>query len=387
MKEFLVTDYGVKADLPSLQTEALQKVFDLCPGTVIFPAGTYRTGGLLIHSDTTILLKTGAVLVGSDECTDFPVFPVPEGVELRTDMEMITGYYTQGPWKEYRRAILSAYGEKNVSIIGEEGSLIDGSDCYDPDGEEGFRGPHGIFLTNCENVVLRGYTIRSCGNFMHQVDNCKNLLMENVKNIAGHDGIHLHCCVHTEIRDCIFETGDDCIAGINIEDLHVNHCTLNTSCNLFRIGGKGILVENCRMQGPGIYPHRMTVVKGKNDVLPQNEGRHNTLFLIDYFSSITHPMDEPSHDIVFRNCEIDTIETLLHYEFDWNVLQVGTPLAELIFENVKFTGLNVPMVINPTKQEFPLRMIFRGCTISFRENAADPRLVNGTVPNLEIINE
>ena len=149
MNEFIVTDHGVKADLPSLQTEALQKIFDLCPGTVVFPAGTYRTGGLLIRSDTTILLKSGAVLVGSDERTDYPVFPVPEGVELRTDMEMITGYYTQGPWKEYRRAILSAYGEKNIAILGEEGSLIDGSDCYDPDAvgiKTGFTTPAGHCL-------------------------------------------------------------------------------------------------------------------------------------------------------------------------------------------------------------------------------------------------
>ena len=77
----------------------------------------------------------------------------PEGVELRTDMELICEYYKtifdKDPWDTYRRAMISAYGESNIAIIGEEGSVIDGRDCFDPDGEEGFRGPHGIFMTNC----------------------------------------------------------------------------------------------------------------------------------------------------------------------------------------------------------------------------------------------
>ncbi len=384
MKEYVVTDYGVRANAPELQTEALQKIFDLCPGTVVFPAGTYRTGGLLLRSGTTVLLKNGAVLTGSDECTDYPVWDIPEGVEMRSDMEMLTGYYKQGPWKEYRRAILSAYGQKDLKILGEAGGLIDGSDCYDPNGEEGFRGPHGIYFTNCENIVLSGYTIRSCGNFMHQIDNCQNVLMDGVTCIAGHDGIHLHCCTHTEIRNSVFHTGDDCIAGINIRDLYVHDCELNTSCNLFRIGGIGITVENCRMFGPGIYPHRMTVVRGKNDVLPQNEGRHNTLFLVEYFSSPSHPLGEYAHDIVFRSCEIENIETLLHYDYDLEVLQSGTPLSDLTLENVTVKGLNIPLIADASRQDKPLVLNLKNCKISFRADSPHTSLTTGAERNFEV---
>ena len=44
---YCITDYGVIANLPELQTEKLQAVLDLCRengGTVVIPAGVYRTG-------------------------------------------------------------------------------------------------------------------------------------------------------------------------------------------------------------------------------------------------------------------------------------------------------------------------------------------------------
>ena len=196
---YKVTDYGVIANLCALQTEALQAVFDLCRvqgGTIVLPEGRYYTGGLRMWSDTTLYLERGAMLIGSDRCEDYPVFEVPEGVELRTDMELITQYYDNRPWETYRRAILSVYGGKNIAVIGEEGSLIDGQDCTDPAGEEGYRGPHGLFITNVENLTMKGYTISNCGNFMHQIDNCRNITMRSVTCTGGSDGIHLHHCRH-----------------------------------------------------------------------------------------------------------------------------------------------------------------------------------------------
>ncbi len=146
-----VTDHGVEPDKKEQQTEALQKLFDRCKdggGTVVFPKGTYRFSGVLIYSDTTVLLESGAELLGSKECGEYPVFPVPEGVSLRTDMEMIPNYSGFKIRGEYRRALFSAYGERNIAVIGAPGSVIDGQNCYDPEGEEGYRGPHGIFLSN-----------------------------------------------------------------------------------------------------------------------------------------------------------------------------------------------------------------------------------------------
>ncbi|MBQ4113034.1 MAG: right-handed parallel beta-helix repeat-containing protein [Clostridia bacterium] len=374
MNRYVITDYGVIPNTDALQTEAIQKVLDLCKnggGTVVIPRGCFCIASLRMWSDTTLYLESGAQLLGSEECTNYEVFDVPAGVELRTDMELITQYYLDKPWPEYRRAMISAYGEKNIAIIGEgEDSFIDGRDCYDPDGEEGFRGPHGVFFTNCQNIVMKNYTIKRNGNFMHQVDNCRNILMENVTCLAGHDGIHLHHCTHTLIRNCRFITGDDCIAGINIKDLTVKNCEINTSCQAFRIGGHDILVEDCHIWGPGYYPHRRTVVQGKGVELPREEGRHNIHALVYHFASTNFPSEVPYGNYVFRNCLVETVDRLMLYQADGGPLESGAYLADMTFENVTFQGMLYPAHCIPSAK-VPLTVTLKNCSVDFREESRD----------------
>ena len=363
--KYCVTDYGVKVNCDTLQTKAFQRVFDLCKkqgGTVVVPKGKYCVAALRMWSNTTLYLESGAELYGSEECDDYEVFPIPEGVEMRSDMEVISQYYGT-PWETYRRAIITAYGEKNISIIGEPNSVIDGRNCYDPNGEEGYRGPHIIFLSCCENVLFEGYTARHSGNFLHEANNCKNVTMRRVTCLGGSDGIHLHCTKNTLIEDCLFKTGDDCIAGINVKDLLVRRCILNTSCNLFRIGGTNIHVKDCYAYGEGYYPHRMTVVKGKNEELPREQGRHNTLFLVDYFANKNYP-EKPS-DIHFEDCVFENIHSPLYYRADSSFIQNGIYLGEFTLKNVRFTDLKEPSVPMATKDN-PLKIVMENVSVHFQ---------------------
>ena len=370
MNKYIITDYGITPNVTELQTSKIQAVLDLCEkdgGTVVIPKGRFYTAALYIHSNTTLYLERGAELYGSDNCDDYEVFDIPEGVEMRSDMELITQYYGE-PWETYRRAIISAYGEKNISIIGEPGSVIDGQNCYDPDGEEGYRGPHAIFFTCCENVLFEGYTARHSGNFLHEANNCKNLTMRRVTCLGGSDGIHLHCTENALIEDCLFKTGDDCIAGINIKNLLVRRCVLNTSCDLFRIGGVNIRVEDTYAYGPGYYPHRKTVVKGKNVELPREEGRHDLLHVVIYFASTNYPYI-PS-DIHFKNCVIENAKDILNYTADKGKLQSGTHLGEFTLENVRFTDLKATSVPMANADE-PLTIRMKDVTVEFHESATD----------------
>ncbi len=369
MTKYRVTDFGVKPNIDELQTEVFQKVFDMCKsggGIIIVPKGKYLVAALRMWSNTTLYLEDGAEIFGSDNCDDYEVFPIPKGMEMRSDMELITQYYGR-PWDTYRRAIITAYQEKNISIIGEKDSFFDGQNCYDPNGEEGYRGPHIIFLSCCENVLLQGYTARHSGNFLHEANNCRNLTMKNVTCLGGSDGIHLHCSKDTVIEDCTFITGDDCIAGINIENLLVNNCTLNTSCNLFRMGGININVKNTTSKGPGYYPHRMTVVKGKNNELPREQGRHNTLALVDYFASTNYPFK--ASDIHFENCVFDDFERVLYYPADQDSLHSGTHLGLFTFKNVVFNKVKFPAYIIESKEE-PLTVILDNVKVSFDESSS-----------------
>ena len=63
MKDYRVTDYGVKANITEFQTAQIQAVLDLCKeggGKVIFPRGKYYISSLWMWSDTTLYLEKGA---------------------------------------------------------------------------------------------------------------------------------------------------------------------------------------------------------------------------------------------------------------------------------------------------------------------------------------
>ena len=369
-----LSDFGVTPDAEYPQTQAIQNVLELCKetgGTVVFPQGTYRVSSLLLHSGTTVFLESGAVLLGSKNCDDYAVFDVPEGVTLHTDIEMIPQYFGHQKRDEYRRAMLSAYGEENIAIIGEPGCVIDGQNCWDGEGEEGYRGPHGIFLSNCRHITLKGYTVQHSGNFMHQLDACEDVAMTDVTCLGGSDGIHLHCCENVAIERCVFRTGDDCIAGINIRNLHVNNCVLNSSCQAFRMGGVNLFVENCHVYGPGEYPHRVTVVKSKTEELPREAGRHNMYSFMIFFASESFPAKEHSRNIVFRNMIVENADEVLYYHADSpGDLQSGDRLRELTFDNVRFTGLKKSSRVDGAAEE-PLTVRLRNVTAEFRSGPGE----------------
>ncbi len=355
-------------------------------GTVIVPTGTFRTGGLYLHSNTTLYLQKGAKLIASDRCEDYPIYPIPEGMQIHTDMQLIADYYRDALDKDrYRRAILSAYGQSHIAIIGEEGAMIDGVDCADPKGEEGFRGPHGIFMSNCTDIRLQGYTICNCGNFAHQIDTSRDLVMQHVTCLGGHDGIHLHLADGFLIEDCVFHMGDDCIAGINTRNLTVRRCEMNSACSAFRLSGNHILVENCKVFGPSEYPHRVSVVQGvgtdavydRANALPKEAGRHNMVSLLMHFGSTALAMGEPYRDVVFRRCSVEGVDALLHYRAGSD-LQEGTYLAQLHFEDMNVQGLQ--FLSHPQgAKECPLQITMQNVKASMR----DGTVCNGFNPASE----
>lgn len=369
MKTYNVLDYGVKTNEPRLQTAQIQAVLDLCKsggGKVIFPEGTYHISSLRLWSDTVVYLEKGAKILGSQNCNDYAVYDVGEDFEFFTDSEAFAHNRGYRRPDTYRRAMFSAFGEKNITILGEKESLIDGMRCYDAKGEENFRGPHGIFMSSCKNITLTGYTIQNSGNFMHQLDNCENVIMDHITALAGHDGIHLHCCKNMQIKNCTFITGDDCIAGADVSDVTVSNCKLNTSCNTFRIGGAKVLIENCTAEGPGYYPHLLSVVKGPEFNFKRTDGRHNTVCFLNYFSSKYFKNEKPA-DITVRNCQIKDVDQLLSYDVREPLHNVAN-LKEVVFENITATGLKAPSSARACK-EMPLNIILKNVTMTFSNGA------------------
>lgn len=309
-------------------TKKLQSLIDQAHreggGKVVIPAGKYLIGSLRLYSDITLYLQAGAELYGSKDYLDYTDYHVPTTMKYVKDPEYkekwnLPDYYIYG--------MLCAFGEKNISIIGEKGALIDGQDCFDANGEEKFRGPMGIILSSCENVHLQGYTFRNSANWSHQIDGCRNVRIEEVCVQAGHDGFNFHHCTDVEVRRCELETGDDCIAGYDIENLRVEDCMLNTACNSMRIGGVNLLFERCKFYGPGKYPHRI-------------EGTFYTHAMFKYYAIGIDDIRRDAGDIRFRECEMQNVTRLFSYRHgDRELMQENRPLRSLTLERCTINGL------------------------------------------------
>ena len=355
-----------------LHTPYIQSALDRCKengGEVVLADGEWHIGSLRLHSNTTLRLSSGTKLIASDRMADYENFHVPSTLGYLSSPWMIEAWHLP---EHYIMAPIVAFDAENVAVIGEPGSVIDGSDCYDPEGEEKFRGPMGMVFSKCRGVTLKGYTYQNAANWAHQLDSCTCVHMDGVTVLAGHDGINIHHCVGVVIENCDFRTGDDCVAGYNVQNLIVRNCSLNTSCQNFRIGGKNVLIENCRLWGPGEYPHRVS-------------GRHNTLFAFIYYALRYDRVDVDSENWLVRNCTMENLDCLFDYRYGADFTHDARPLRDVTFENVTMTGFLKPAVFNPVPGN-PLTVTMRNVTMSRREGVQTERMFH-TSPDVKLILE
>ena len=77
LKRYVITDYGVIANIKEVQTEKIQSIIDLCAheggGVIVFPNGTFVSGSLFFKPKTHLLLEEGGELKGSDRIKDFQI--------------------------------------------------------------------------------------------------------------------------------------------------------------------------------------------------------------------------------------------------------------------------------------------------------------------------
>ncbi len=362
-------------------TERIQKAIDTCfgagGGEVRLGPGEHPVKGLRLRSNVTLHLESGARLLASRDPADYDgvvrsdtVEPFDENLLNANDRLSITSA------NHWNNAVIRIYRAHDAAVVGEPGSEIDGQNCYDPEGEENYRGPHGIGVHFSSNILCRGYTIRNTGNWAHRFCLSRDIRVEGVSIRGGHDGVDFHACDRALVEDCDIRTGDDCVAGFDNEGLAVRRCRLNSACSDFRIGGRGILVEDIEAWGPGESAFRGSLSKEDKMaglIPPPGVGRRNTLSFFTFYGN-ARVRRQPG-DIVFRNCRIRGVDKLMHYNFSGNeVWQNGRPLADVTFENVAAEGLGQPSVAYGTA-EIPLALRMRGCSIAFADEA--PELFRG----------
>ncbi|WP_207422290.1 glycoside hydrolase family 28 protein [Desertivirga brevis] len=298
-KDYKITDFGAQPGAQVNNTAAFKKAIETCSknggGRVVVPAGAFLTGAIYLKSNVNLHLADGATIVFSHNPKDYPiVFTRWEGMECMNYSSLIY-----------------AYGEKNIAVTG-NGTLDgnannerwwnwNGSPRYgwkegmpkqtpartalhemmhkkvDPRkrifGDGHYLRPNMFQPYNCKNILVSGVKmINSPMWFMNPVL-CENVTIEKVK-VAAHgpntDGCDPESCKNVLIKDCYFDTGDDCIAiksgrdedgrriGKPAENHIIEGCEMKDGHGGVVIGSeiaggaRNIYAINCTMDSPNL---------------------------------------------------------------------------------------------------------------------------------------
>jgi polygalacturonase len=298
-KVFPVTKYGAIRGGKTGNTEAFRKAIEACHrsggGRVIVPAGTFLTGAIYLKSNVELHLEDGAKILFSRDPKEYPiVFTRWEGMECMNYSSLIY-----------------AYGEENIAVSGK--GILDGnadnenwwnwngSKRYgwkegmpkqtparnalhemmhrqiDPRkrvfGEGHYLRPNLIQPYNCKNVRIADVKMVNSPMWFINPVLCENVIMENVRIVShgpNNDGCDPESCKNVLIKNCYFDTGDDCIAiksgrdedGRRIARPAENHiiegCEMKDGHGGVVIGSeisggaRNIYAVNCRMDSPNL---------------------------------------------------------------------------------------------------------------------------------------
>ncbi|MDE6654093.1 MAG: hypothetical protein K2K37_06870, partial [Muribaculaceae bacterium] len=169
-RTFDITEFGAVSDTTRLSTAAIQNAIDACTaaggGTVLVPAGSYKTGSLTLRSQVDLHLQAGATLYGSTDIADYT--PVTSSyVSLRTGIPTIQLIY--------------ADSVEHVSITGQ--GTIDGRGKAFPKlswNDEGITRPHLLRIIRGSDIRVSGVTLRNSGCWMQHYLACDRVHIDGI---------------------------------------------------------------------------------------------------------------------------------------------------------------------------------------------------------------
>lgn len=324
-EHYNVRDFGAKGNGKSDSTEAINKAITHCNeqggGVVVVPEGRYLSGTIHLKSNVELRLEKGAVLMGVEDPKQYTGY-----VCRREGFEKYKVAYAE----YWNHTFILGVGCRNVAITGD--GVIDGRHIYDPEGEAHFRGPHAVLFAECDGVTLRGVHITRASNYAVMAYELENAVIENVKITEGCDAVHIRGAKNLAIRDCSFETGDDCIAGGYWENAVISRCYLNSTCNGIRIlfPVTNCEIAHCRIEGPGHYVQRH---------LAKLTGRMLAAVIVQ--PGAWWPAVGPVKNLYLHDLEIDNLKCAFACDLKMNTWSEGIRLERIKATRIYDSALQI----------------------------------------------
>jgi len=345
---FNVRDFGAVGDGKTLETAALNKAISACAaaggGQVLFPAGKYLSGTLLLKSNVTLMLDAAAEIIGTADLDQYQHFTPPGASPLAR-------------YLRWHRALILGIDAQNVTITGR--GTVNGNKVFDAQGEEKMRGPHTILMGNCRGVTLRDISIKDAANYAVMLEFTSDVEVRGVKITGGWDGVHFRGwkdkpCRSVTITDCEFYTGDDCIAGWFWEDTLIARCIINSSCNGVRLIGpaRNLIIHDCLFFGPGRFEHRTS----------RDQHRTNMLAGLCLQPGAWDKTEGPLDDVEISNLTMHNVTTPLHLS-----LKPGNTAGRISVNRLTATGVYRAAASVESWAETPIEQLtLRDVSLSFR---------------------
>ncbi len=300
-KEYDISDFGAIADGKTLNTKVFQQAIETCAqnggGRVVVPEGKYLTGAIHLESNVNLYLEDHAEILFSTNPDDYPMVRTSfEGTELmnyspfiyannKTNVA-ITGKGTlngqssaknwwswcgkeEYGWKKGMPSQADPLNRLRLVDMAENGLPVEERIF----GEGHYLRPNFLEFFECSNVLIKEVKIKDVPFWIIHPMKSKNVIIDGV-TITSHgpnnDGCDPEYSKNVLIKNCSFNTGDDCIAikagrdadgrrvAIKSENIIVQNCKMFDGHGGVTIGSEisagvsTVFVENCQMSSPNL---------------------------------------------------------------------------------------------------------------------------------------
>lgn len=287
-RNFPITQFGAKPGVDNDSSDAITKAIAACNaaggGHVIVPQGEWLTGPVVLKSNVDLHLEEGAVLkFKTDPNAYLPqVFSRFESSEIygfspfiyALDQENIavTGKGTldgQANAQNWWSWIRGRPGRSKIAKMNMDSVPVTERVFTEADGLR----PNFFQPVRCKNVMIEGVKIRNSPMWEVNPTLCTNVIVRGLDIVShgpNNDGCDPDSCKDVLIENCLFDTGDDCIAiksgrnndgrRVNVasENIVIRNCDMKDGHGGVTIGSeisgscRNVFVENCRMDSPNL---------------------------------------------------------------------------------------------------------------------------------------
>ena len=292
-RDFSIVDHGATpggADCSAAIAKAIAACQAAGGGRVVVPAGEFHTGPIHLKNGINLHVTEGATLKFSADSTKYPnVFTRWEGVECMNHSPLIYAFEQENiavtgkgtldggadwdtwwSWNDKRKGTVKQRAARDRLIqMGETGVPV----AERVFGEGSFLRPNFIQPYRCRNVLIEDVKIIRSPMWEIHPALSTNVTVRGVR-IESHgpnnDGCDPESSRDVLIENCIFDTGDDCIAiksgrnndgrrvAMPAENLVIRGCTMKDGHGGVVIGSeisgdcRNVFVEDCRMDSPNL---------------------------------------------------------------------------------------------------------------------------------------